>query len=540
MARRPLLRRARDDWPVCTVIALLWALLAVVAVEALRVTQGHLVYALDDPYIHMAMAKNLARHGVWGVTPFGFTSSSSSLLWTAAVAAIFRIGGVLDAVPFAMNLILAPATLVVVDRVLSRLGVPASWRLLILGAVAVVTPLPALVFAGQEHIAHILATVVFVDLSVRLVATDVEPSARPRLRRVAALAALLPLIRYEGLYAGLIAGALFLVARRWRAGLIVWAAAVAPVVMYGLVSVSQGWLIAPNSVLIKATLPGSASVWGILYLLGAGYRALVRIPALACLLAATALLFAARWRSGLLERHQLWLALFLSMTLIHLPFSQPRSFWLFRYEAYLMALGVIAVGATTEHLLRPAALRRPALRSLAVAALILLAAASPLRTRALRAVRILPAATRNIYEQQYQMARFLKRFYEGQVVAMNDIGAATYMADFKCLDLVGLADINVARKKLAGYYLSDDIEDIARQRGARIAIVYDYQLERLGGVPGSWRRAGSWTIRRSVVVGNPTVAFYAVDPAELPALVANLRAFGPELPRGVRVSIVGG
>ena len=41
-------------------------------------TGATLVYGLDDAYIHMAIAKNLARHGVWGVTPFHFASASSS------------------------------------------------------------------------------------------------------------------------------------------------------------------------------------------------------------------------------------------------------------------------------------------------------------------------------------------------------------------------------------------------------------------------------------------------------------------------------
>jgi asparagine N-glycosylation enzyme membrane subunit Stt3 len=44
---------------------------------SIRINGGHLVYALDDPYIHMAIAKNVVQHHVWGVTPFGFTSASS-------------------------------------------------------------------------------------------------------------------------------------------------------------------------------------------------------------------------------------------------------------------------------------------------------------------------------------------------------------------------------------------------------------------------------------------------------------------------------
>jgi hypothetical protein len=36
-----------------------------------------------------------------------------------------------------------------------------------------------------------------------------------------------------------------------------------------------------------------------------------------------------------------------------------------------------------------------------------------------------------------------------------------------------------------------------------------------------------------VVLGDRTVAFYAVDPAEAAALADHLRAFAPELPPGV-------
>jgi hypothetical protein len=40
---------------------------------------GSFTYALDDAYIHLAMAKNFPL-GVWGTTRYEFSSSSSSLL----------------------------------------------------------------------------------------------------------------------------------------------------------------------------------------------------------------------------------------------------------------------------------------------------------------------------------------------------------------------------------------------------------------------------------------------------------------------------
>jgi len=66
-ARRAALRLRRLSWS-----PLLWAVLGFLASLAaalnagLRATEGHLIYSLDDAYIHMAVAKNLADKGVWG------------------------------------------------------------------------------------------------------------------------------------------------------------------------------------------------------------------------------------------------------------------------------------------------------------------------------------------------------------------------------------------------------------------------------------------------------------------------------------------
>ena len=56
-------------WLCLAAILLLWSTAATVLVISLRMNHGHLIYTLDDSYILMAMARNFARHGVWGMTP---------------------------------------------------------------------------------------------------------------------------------------------------------------------------------------------------------------------------------------------------------------------------------------------------------------------------------------------------------------------------------------------------------------------------------------------------------------------------------------
>jgi len=138
-------------WPFLAAIALLVIAVEFALAASMRQNAGHVVYALDDPYIHMAMAKNAALHHVWGVSATHFTSSSSSLLWTAALALLFAILGVHELIPFVVNTLIAVLLLAIVLRQLSRddRALSAGYQFVILAAVVFCTPLPGLVFVGQ-------------------------------------------------------------------------------------------------------------------------------------------------------------------------------------------------------------------------------------------------------------------------------------------------------------------------------------------------------------------------------------------------------
>jgi hypothetical protein len=69
----------------------LYAIIAAAVFLGMRSTGGRLGYTLDDPYIHLSIARNLAAHGVWGVNEGEFAGASSSPLWTLLLAGAVRI-----------------------------------------------------------------------------------------------------------------------------------------------------------------------------------------------------------------------------------------------------------------------------------------------------------------------------------------------------------------------------------------------------------------------------------------------------------------
>jgi hypothetical protein len=243
--------------------------------------------------------------------------------------------------------------------------------------------------------------------------------------------------------------------------------------------------------------------------------------------------FAVRAARGTRDALQWKLALVFLMTIAHMQFAQPQPFWFYRYEAYVLVAAMVVVAeAIVAHLAgTPESNAGWRANLSAASAVALLVAFSPLTERAIRAFTNIPRATTNIYEQHYQIGEFLRRFYEGRAVALNDIGLPSYAASLDTIDLVGLANMEVAKRRLRGWYAADDIEEIASAKGAQVAVVYDSWFE--NRIPPSWQRAGTWTIQNNVVTGGNTVTFYATTPEEAGPLRQHLREFAPELPASV-------
>jgi hypothetical protein len=146
-----------------------------------------------------------------------------------------------------------------------------------------------------------------------------------------------------------------------------------------------------------------------------------------------------------------------------------------------------------------------------------------------------PTASRNIYEQHYQMGKFISKYYNNSTIALNDIGTCNYFADVGCVDFWGLGDIDISRARRSGYFNEQYIREVCEINGVNIAIVYDTWFEENGKVilPGEWVKVGNWEINDNVITGGDVVSFYAVNEVKKLKLTYTLKQFSDELPKTV-------
>ena len=182
--------------PLLLAAAIFFAGLLVAGHRSYETNDNHWVYTLDDSYIHMAIAKNLALHGVFGLTQYGFSSSSSSPLWTLLVAMTYKLTGVCDWPPAALATMFALASLYATHSLSYLFGLKAVSRFIICCAVIYFTPLIPLVSTGMEHTMHLFFIIVLMASVFRFM----ESPDRRKLIVLCLAGCLATASRYESLF----------------------------------------------------------------------------------------------------------------------------------------------------------------------------------------------------------------------------------------------------------------------------------------------------------------------------------------------------
>jgi hypothetical protein len=514
-------RRAR--LPLFIAIATYTATTAAILFASYRMASGHFIYTLDDPYITMAMAKNLALHGVWGVSPYEFSSSTSSPFFMLLLSLVYRLTGPDQFVPLALSWVFGLCSIYVAWQIVTE-SLTILWQTIALVAVVLFAPLFVVGTLGMEHSLHLLLTLLF----LKHFDAD-ENSILPLAMITFAMTA----TRYEGLFVAAIGFLLLAAQRRWARAITVAVFAWLPVLLYAFFSIHHHGYWLPNSVALKGARVHGAIVATVGFALANVIKNFVFAPHLACLAAALVTM------SLSIRKLHPKLANLASLVggaaCLHLAFADVG--WAFRYEDYLVAGGVLVTACALPEV-RTACDQRFVRK---VSYLLILAGVF-LTGRALLAGWSLPKYSRAIYLQQWQTANFLSAYYRDAAVAANDIGVIDFRTDLHLLDLEGLANADIFAAKRAGTYSTQLIDEEAKKRGIEIAAIYDswfslHPRSIFGGppIPPSWIRVRRWQVPFREQLGDNTVSFYALTPEEAKRLDTRLERFETTLPKDIIV-----
>ena len=504
-------------------IATYTATTAAILFASYRMASGHFIYTLDDPYINMAMAKNLALHGVWGVSPYEFSSSTSTPFFMLLLSLIYRLTGPDQFVPFALSWVFGLCSIYVAWQIVTE-SLTILWQTVALVAVVLFAPLFVVGTLGMEHSLHLFLTLLFLK---HFDADD--DSILPLAMVTFAMTA----TRYEGLFVAAVGFLLLAVQRKWGRAATVAVFAWLPVLLFAFFSIHHHGYWLPNSVALKGAQVHGAITTTVESALVNSIKNLVLAPHLPCLAAASVVIALSirKFHPKLANR----VGLVGGAACLHLVFADVG--WVFRYEDYLVAGGVLVIACAL-----PEVRRACDQRFVREVSYILILAGVLLTGRSMVAGWSLPKYSRAIYLQQWQTANFLSAYYRDAAVAANDIGAIDYRTDLHLLDLEGLANADIFAAKRAGIYSTQFIDEEAKKRGVEIAAIYDswFSLHpRLpyGGppIPSSWIRVRRWQVPHREQLGDATVSFYGLTPEEAKRLDARLRTFEAALPKEIKV-----
>ncbi|MDO8735746.1 MAG: hypothetical protein Q7K29_01505 [Thermoleophilia bacterium] len=544
-------RRIAKYWPLALAVAILWLTIAVLQYKSLSTQDGTFVYTQDDAYIHMAMAKNMATHGNWGVNAGEFQSASSSPLWVLMLSFLYLFFGVNVITPFLMNIVFVTLTVVAAYFILRQQGIQSRYNFLVLLGLIFIASLPPLVMLGMEHSLHILLTLLFVYLATLVLTSDEKGSLSRNAKWLLVVTPFFALCRYESLVIIGLVFLMILLKKRWLLALSVLGLAALPVGIFGLISIRNGAQFLPNSVELKTGTPLLPFAAWLKTNIRHAYLPVKRLVASSLFLnlglASGLILFltfglrkAREWNQVLVMNSILILAVF-----FHFQNNPSPNY---RYDAYLISLGIIAISIPLFRYIAgrswPGQKRELLLLAVFSVPLVLLFMV-PFLNRSYINHKVAPLETRRTYEQHMFMSEFVNRYYSGKGVALNDIGAINYYADISSVDLWGLGTNEIARERMdiraknpaaETFVLSEQqIDDITRSSGTDIAMLYHeiFEIDGESRIPDNWVLVGRWLCYRYERDYYDKVSFYAVKPEEVEMLKNNLREFAPELPPNV-------
>ena len=508
-------------------VILLLAILILYNIYTVIGFAGRYIYPLDDAYIHLSMAKNYAEFGVWGITRYEFSSTTSSPLFTYLLSVLIKFFGNWEYIPLVANSIAGLALILVSHQYLKKFS--TTTYAVFLAAIVLLMPLHLMIMTGMEHVFHTLLMVLLI-LRFQIY---MEKSSPRNFAFLAICAIFATGFRYESLFfIFFICVYLFFIKRDYAKSIVLGLLAIFPVVIYGYISAQNGSFFLPNSLILKGNT--NDGLLGFLTrVAGNAYRGISVL--ILVLILIIQIFIKSKNQAVFIEKikNNAVPIVVICGFVVHLLFANFG--WLIRYEAYLVVVILFAIVPFADDIF----LKKIENRIFKFLLLILLFISFSMRF--LPMLKNQPVASKNIFDQQIQLADFIHLYYNNSRIIANDIGAITYFNNIHLLDTYGLGSIEVARLRKADHgkftdnkLLQNYVYNTAKSAGFEVALVFDEWVK----MPDYFTKVGTLTIQNNYMSGGTTVSFYAVRKENADQLRHQLAEFANQTPKDVIINII--
>ena len=519
-------------WFFLAALIILFIPTILLVAKVLRYTHGVFMYPFDDTFIHLTIADNLLK-GNWGINPNEFASASSSILYTL-ILALFRFFSKTALVPFIANCFAAIGIIISLHFWLKKHLNNYKAHIGIFFLVVLFTPLPLMIISGMEHSFQCLFSFLFIFYFSDWLEQSNKSESRGVPAKILFFAILVSTIRYEGLFLIATACLLLLVYKKVFSAIVLGVVSVIPLLIFGFISLRHGNYFLPNSVLVKSGTFGYSNPLQVAYEIVFDRLVYARngMAALATqrLLIVIPLLYIF-FRRHLRPSYFFILVFLFSATVLQLSFASTG--YMYRYEAYLFFCFMIILPLIFYKYGRLVFSSVDSVVSKLAVLIIVFFLFFPVILRSVTALDKTPQACINIFDQQYQMAKFAKQNYDQQTVALNDIGAVGYYTNSQIIDLWGLANAEVTKSKKEHFWTPAFLDSLCKSNKVKLAIVYDSWFS--DSLTKKWDKAATWEIQNNVICGDSIISFYAMDSLSKNLVQQQLKLFQPQLPKSVVV-----
>jgi hypothetical protein len=500
---------------------------------SIYVCNGHLIYSLDDPYIHLSVAEKISK-GWYGIN-FGEYSTPSSSMIYPLILAVTQWLGLGSAGALLVNLLaMAGAVYLMGDIFQNHIlkMAPGSYPYSLSNIAAIglgmafclVMNAWGLVMTGMEHALHILAVLTVLWGFLKIIDHDAQ-----RIGWLIIAIAALPAIRFEGMAMAIFSTMALIYLGRYKAASITTALLSLIVLAWFCFTKSHGMPLLPSSVMLKSAIAantiGHRGIGPILASIQGNFEDSIHNRQGRILIAE---LFIIGCLS--LINHSKNENIRLSVVvggigfftgLVHLFFGHYG--WFSRYEIYAMTLATLSCLCLGRQYLHNVFISSGCI-------LVLLVVALPYAYT----TQLSAQASLNIYQQQYQMHRFAVEYWQ-RPVAVNDIGLVSYHNPHYVLDLMGLGSEEVRKLKFAGQLNAPGIARIVAQKRVTLIMIYANWFK--GDIPPDWRKVAILETSQITAASNQ-VNFYITPAANLVQVNRLLHQFAKTLPHGAQLLIL--